>query len=317
MKVLVLDDNLDDLQQVRRALTGVESVEVSYSQDPEQALEQAAQGQVDVFVSDINMPQLSGIELVARLRATKQGAFLPTIFLTGATSDRQAESLLRGGDAVMTKPVIASLLIAQIEAFRRLAEQRQALEQSRAQLKEQAKVDLVTGLWNRQGLQQAIRDYLNQNDNTDAPCSLLVIDVDHFKQYSEFHGHTEGEVALQTVASAIRYGLRHTADLAGRYGWQEFVVCLPATDVAGARKVAEGIVRTLSNLSVLTPSNPRGCLTVSLGISTVSAQDAEFSKIFEQASQAVLAAKQASGDRIALFRPSAPPVVYDNRPGGG
>ena len=223
MKVLVLDDNLDDLQQVRRALTGVESIEVSYLQDPEQALEQAAQGQVDVFVSDINMPQLSGIELVARLRATKQGAFLPTIFLTGATSDRQAESLLRGGDAVMTKPVIASLLIAQIEAFRRLAEQRQALEQSRAQLKEQAKVDLVTGLWNRQGLQQAIRDYLNQSDNTDAPCSLLVIDVDHFKQYSEFHGHTEARWPCRPSRRpfAMALGIPRTwpGAMAGKNSW--------------------------------------------------------------------------------------------------
>ena len=106
MKVLVLDDSVDDLMQIRRVLSDMPDIEVSYLQDPAQALSSMQEDLVDVLISDINMPEMTGIELIDQLRELEGDgdARLPTIFLTGASSEKQAESLLKGGDAVLVNP---------------------------------------------------------------------------------------------------------------------------------------------------------------------------------------------------------------------
>ena len=312
MRVLVLDDNLDDLTQVRRAFAGAESVQVTYLTDPEHALIMAQQGEVDVLVSDINMPQMSGIELASRLRQTDVGALLPIIFLTGASLDTQSESLLRGGDAVMSKPVVPSLLVAQIEAFRRSVGERNHRAAAQSALEEQAHVDVLTGLWNRRGIAHEIEQALHSSKANEQPFSVLLVDVDDFKKYTNHHGTTEGDAALQTVAAAIRFSLERSSDIAGRFGWEQFVICLPGSNVAQARQAAEAIRETLRELSVLTPTNPEGLLTVSMGIATGQSKNLDFGRLFDQADRAMFAAKDAGGNQIGFSRTMGRPVVYSS-----
>ena len=312
MKVLVLDDNLDDLRQVRRVLSTMPNLDAVYLQDPDIALRKAIAGEVDVLVCDINIPKMSGLELVTRLRATESNSWLPTIFLTGADAERQAESLLRGGDAVLTKPLMPSLFMAQLQAFKRLINQRQKLLDEQRDLRHEANLDSLTGLWNRRGLGVAINDTLKVSEISKQLVSLLCVSIDGLKAFNEFHGNTAGDVAIQTVAGAVRYSLERNSDLAARIGQDEFLVCLPDTDVPGARRIAESIHQTFKDSRVLTPPSQQEQLSLSIGITCEIARVRELESYMEQATAAMYAAKNAAPNRVALYRHLADPVIYKN-----
>ncbi len=311
MRVLVLDDNLDDLRQVRRVLSTMPNLDAIYLQDPEIALRKAVAGEVDVLVCDINIPKMSGLELVTRLRATESNSWLPTIFLTGADAERQAESLLRGGDAVLTKPLMPSLFMAQLQAFKRLIDQRQKLLDEQRDLRHEANLDLLTGLWNRRGLGVAVNETLKVSEISKQLVSVLCVSIDGLKSFNEFHGNTAGDVAIQTAAGAVRYSLERNSDLAARMGEDEFLVCLPDTDVPGARRIAESIHQTFKDLRVLTPSSQQGQLSLSVGIACERARARDFELYMEQSTTAMYAAKNAGPSQVALYRHQLEPVVYN------
>ena len=308
MKVLVLDDSVDDLMQIRRVLSDMPDIEASYLQDPAKALSSMREDLVDVLISDINMPEMSGIELIDQLRELEGDgdARLPTIFLTGASSEKQAESLLKGGDVVLVKPVVPPVLQAQLKAFERLVMQRRKLLDENQGLKRDVVVDELTGLMNARGLQGALAERLPSAENL----CVLAIDIENLGAYIDHHGRTHGEVAIQTVAAAVRFSVNMDTDFAVRYGGQEFVVCLPNQGVGEARAVAQTIIDTLDELEVTTPSNTQGKLTVGIGMAVGPATADCFDTLLEQADYAMGAAKAAGHSQIAFYRMSGKPVVY-------
>lgn len=129
---------------------------------------------------------------------------------------------------------------------------------------------------------------------------MLMIDVDHFKRYNDTHGHLAGDEVLKHVATAIRGSLARPADLAARFGGEEFIAVLPNTALAGARYVAEKARQAVENLRIRhDASTASKYVTVSIGVaSTTPQRDRPLTDLLEAADVALYEAKNGR-NRIA------------------
>lgn len=161
-----------------------------------------------------------------------------------------------------------------------------------------AMVDGLTSLGNRRRLDGDLAMTLSNAVSLDLPVAFAMIDVDHFKQYNDTHGHEAGDVVLQTVAGVITRAVR-TGDIVYRYGGEEFSVLLPGATRAEAADVAER-VRVAVDTAVIPgeDSQPGGRLTVSVGVATLAGGDPRTLK--GRADEALYAAKAQGRNRCVM-----------------
>jgi diguanylate cyclase (GGDEF)-like protein len=128
--------------------------------------------------------------------------------------------------------------------------------------------DQLTGIPNRRSFDYRLKWEWNRAIRDKSPLSILMLDVDKFKNYNDTLGHQQGDVALQVIAKTIKQTVKRLTDFAARWGGEEFIVLLPTTDVAGAVCVAEKIRTEIEN-SVIPCPDPRGKkVTISIGVSS-------------------------------------------------
>lgn len=183
-------------------------------------------------------------------------------------------------------------LLAEREAFAlRLEAARADLQRRNEQLEHHAHHDQLTGLMNRVGLAQLWQRPELMARLQSAPYSLMLIDVDHFKQVNDRHGHLLGDRALQAVADAVASTVR-VGDIAVRYGGEEILVVLPETRLSNAVEVGERI-----RDRVMRSSLPF-VLTVSIGVAAGEPGDSWAEQVFDRADQALYRAKAGGRNRV-------------------
>lgn len=178
-----------------------------------------------------------------------------------------------------------------------------ALEEANRQLKYWANVDGLTQVGNRRSFDERLHQEWSRATRERQPLSLILCDVDHFKNYNDFYGHQRGDDCLIRVAQAIRQALKRPADFVARYGGEEFVAVLPNTDLDGAIEVAKQIrdrVRMLQIPHAKSQVSPS--VTVSLGVASQvpSYHLIPASLLVDAADRALYQAKQSGRDRLAI-----------------
>jgi diguanylate cyclase (GGDEF)-like protein len=131
-----------------------------------------------------------------------------------------------------------------------------------------AHLDGLTSIPNRRAFDQTLGRECQAARRMGSSLSLLMIDVDYFKQVNDQLGHLMGDEYLVCVARTLLGGLPRSTDFAARYGGEEFAVILPGTDAEGAWKTAERLRMAVNNLSLLHPGSPLGRMSVSVGVAT-------------------------------------------------
>jgi len=173
-------------------------------------------------------------------------------------------------------------------------------EKANQLLQAMALVDSLTGLPNRRQFDAALQAESRRAASGGTILGAIMIDLDHFKGYNDLFGHPAGDECLRIVAAAIRGALPRPADFVARYGGEEIVVLLPATDLAGAEMVAEQIVVSVRGLNLPHPATPAGTVTVSCGVAAfepeTDAQDPLM--LVRRADQALYRAKLAGRNRV-------------------
>ncbi|GAB4134918.1 MAG: diguanylate cyclase [Cyanobacteria bacterium J069] len=162
--------------------------------------------------------------------------------------------------------------------------------------------DQLTRVANRRYLDDYIQQEWNRAAREGAPLSLVLCDIDHFKQYNDTYGHLVGDECLVEIAAAIGRALRRPADFVARYGGEEFAIVLPNTNRSGVVRVVQGIRRELRKLTVLPPSPVTGApSTLSFGIASVIPSSLSSPlHLIDQADQALYRAKARGRDRYCL-----------------
>ncbi|MFB2897528.1 PAS domain S-box protein [Aerosakkonemataceae cyanobacterium BLCC-F50] len=137
------------------------------------------------------------------------------------------------------------------------------------QLENLALIDQLTQVANRRCFDRTISDEWTRLIREKRPLSLLLCDIDYFKQYNDNYGHTAGDICLKLVAQALRKGVQRPIDLVARYGGEEFAIILPHTDSNGAVKVAQKIHHAIQELHLPhVASVVSKYVTISIGIAT-------------------------------------------------
>lgn len=179
-----------------------------------------------------------------------------------------------------------------------LLERSAQLEVANTALEEMATIDSITGLANRRRFDVFIQQEWQRARRTHHPLSLLMIDIDHFKGFNDRYGHPRGDECIQEVAGVLRAAAHRPADLACRYGGEEFTLVLAETDAAGAVAVAEAIRHAVEALQITNAGAPLGVITVSIGVATRSGDEySRAAELIAACDRALYDAKKAGRNR--------------------
>jgi diguanylate cyclase (GGDEF)-like protein len=173
------------------------------------------------------------------------------------------------------------------------------LRDSNAQLQMLASLDGLTSISNRRSLDDRFELEWKRAVRVQAPLALLMVDIDHFKQFNDFYGHQTGDECLRRVARTLASRVRRSEDLVARYGGEEFAVLLPHTELEGALILAEELHAAILGLAIEHSGSPSGCITVSIGCSACRpAHEGIRSELLQSADAALYKAKQAGRNRV-------------------
>jgi diguanylate cyclase (GGDEF)-like protein len=214
---------------------------------------------------------------------------------------------------------IADLTRAFNEMARKLREGRQSLEEARDELARTneglkaanrtlealAITDGLTGLYNRRHFQDTLEKEIRRCERESRKLSLLLADIDHFKQYNDRWGHTEGDAALRRVSGQIMKSIRST-DMGFRYGGEELAVLLPSCSKDQASEVAEKIRLAVQNLAQR-QGRFGARVTVSIGVATFPEDGRVARGLVDTADAALYTAKAQGRNRVVLAGHAAPP----------
>jgi diguanylate cyclase (GGDEF)-like protein len=190
----------------------------------------------DLILLDIQLPGVNGVEVARIIRQSRRDLWLPIVFLSGE-SDRalQMEARKYGGDDFIAKPVNPEDLVSLVRLrANRAAGLRSLMER-----------DSLTGLLNHARLKDRLFNELERCRRTGTQVSLAMVDLDHFKQVNDIHGHMNGDRVIRTLAHTLTGALRRI-DIVGRYGGEEFGVILLDSSPEAAMAVMDRIRKTFS-----------------------------------------------------------------------
>lgn len=177
------------------------------------------------------------------------------------------------------------------ELEQRISERTAELEAANRRLSELATEDSLTGVANRRALEQALAREWRRCGESRVPLALVMIDVDHFKQFNDRHGHLEGDAQLQRVAQELRTGVRPVSELLARFGGEEFALVLPGLHLDEAMARAERL-----RLRFVRADSP---LTISLGVAAmIPHPDIEAAELLRRADTALYRAKRKGRNRV-------------------
>jgi len=183
----------------------------------------------------------------------------------------------------------------------RYLQSQHALQEARDRLEEMSLKDGLTNVANRRCFDQILEQEWNRAVRTHQPLSLLLIDIDFFKNVNDRYGHQYGDLCLVKVSSALQAVLPRSGDLLARYGGEEFAVVLPTTDVPGAKSVAEKLQAAVRSLNIQNETSIGQYATISIGIATYEFPNSgSLATLFEASDQALYKAKKNGRNRIEL-----------------
>lgn len=301
--ILVVDDVSKNLQVIVEILERV-GYETTFASSGQQALERVNAAKPDLILLDLMMPEMNGLEVCEKLKADSELADIPIIFLTASTEkEHLLQAFEKGAMDYITKPFYAPELLARVRTHLELRYARKELKKLLNEQKEfiqelerLATTDSLTGVFNRRHLFTLAEQELNRALRYNSSFSVLVLDIDCFKQINDTYGHAVGDHALSVIAKTILNCLR-TVDFFGRFGGEEFVAFLPETDIDAALLAAERIRENVEKTAISTPGK-QIFITISIGVAAYKLGDETVDAIVQRADQALYQAKHQGRNRV-------------------
>jgi diguanylate cyclase (GGDEF)-like protein len=308
-RILLVDDDIVVRAKISEALD-LDGFEVILAKDGHAGISAYVEHHPDLVLVDAVMPLLDGFEFCEKLKDIESDRLTPILMITSLDDDDSVEkAFAAGANDYITKPVNLAILRQRVKSMVQQSQQLKSrfkiaeeLQQDNQNLKILANLDSLTKLTNRRGFEQYLYQEWERMLLVGAPISMIMGDIDFFKDYNDTYGHPAGDRCLIKVGAALRNAVRRPADLAARYGGEEFVVVLPNTDALGAAYVAENIRSAVKGLHIPhKTSTVCAHVSMSLGIATmIPARGQDVNALLEASDRALYQSKAQGRDRVAI-----------------
>ncbi|MBB3310745.1 two-component system cell cycle response regulator [Rhizobium sp. BK196] len=296
-QVLLVDSRANSQERIIKTLKPVADV-VAIS-DPQAALFEAAENAFELVIVNANFDEYDPLRLCSQFRSLERTRFLPILIVTEQGADEMViRALDLGVNDYIVRPVDPNELVARSLTQIRRKRYNDRLRASVKQTIELAVTDPLTGLNNRRYLDNHLNVLFNRSMARGRPLSVLITDIDRFKQVNDTYGHDGGDQVLKEFANRVRSTVRG-ADLACRYGGEEFVVVMPDTSPEIAAAVAERLRAAIESTPFLLKSSGETLnITASFGISSRIASVLTPDQLMKQADLALYEAKNTGRNRV-------------------
>ncbi len=313
--ILLVDDQPIIAEGIKRMLENERDMKLTYVQDPSKAIDIAIEIDATIILQDLVMPDSDGMTLLRFYKASHDTRDIPVIVLSSKEdAATKSEAFSYGASDYLVKLPDAIELIARIRshaknyilqkerdsAFFALRELKKQLEASNAKLQKLSMLDGLTGISNRRQFDETLKNEIENSRSSQTPISLILIDIDYFKDFNDNYGHQLGDECLKQVAGLLARSCLNPLDMAARYGGEEFAVLLPGTTEVNALSVAERFKQALTQSCIEhSHSATSDCVTVSMGVATHDQGSSYQGKaLIEEADKALYKAKESGRNQI-------------------
>jgi diguanylate cyclase (GGDEF)-like protein len=289
-KILVVENSPQTLHTIRNILNEA-GYEVTAASNGREGLETVRDGEIDLIISAVTMPEMDGFEFCKEVRKNSTTDTTPFIFLTAQGSIEDKESAFReGADDFITKPFEPSDLVLRVEAVLKRA----------ARYLHEAYTDSLTGLNNRRYFDKKLVEMIAHSKRYGEVFCLAMLDVDLFKNFNDSYGHVAGDQALKHLADVIMNNIRQS-DTHARFGGEEFTVLLPSTDKTNSITFMDRLRERIAE-TPLVYENEEHSFTISIGIAQYP-EDAETpEELIKCADQALYESKSRGRNLTTLYQ---------------
>lgn len=261
-KVLIVDDERLNIKVLLEILK--KHYTIIIAKNGAQALERAMSEELpDLVLLDIMMPDINGFQVCKQLKTNDRTKNIPIIFITARDeAEDEAKGLALGAVDYITKPFHPAVVMARVRTHLLLKRKTDLLEKT-------ASMDGLTELANRRRFDEVFQIEWKRAKRNQITLSLILADINFFKQFNDNYGHTAGDQCLRRVSRTLSETIKRPADLLARYGGEEFAVILPETSMEGAEEIAEQMLENVWRLNIphrFSKADDR--VTISMGVAT-------------------------------------------------
>lgn len=317
--ILVVEDSADQQRLIKQMLTsaGYKDIRVTDSVAEALSLLREQPSALELALVDYGLSTGDGIDLIREARRIADLRDTPFILVTGRAGPEIIPQALEAGAAdFLFKPFHWMELIARVrnalrlrmEISRRIAREaelitsQRELEEAFRRLETISNQDSLTGVANRRRLDEHLDQEWRRAARQAKPLSVILTDVDYFKEYNDRYGHLGGDDALRRVAHIVQKAVHRPADLVARYGGEEFMIVLPETPQVGAEHVAHMVTAAVHHAKIPHEASPFGVITLSCGVAAmIPAQGEAVERITKAADLALYRAKRSERNLAAVY----------------
>ncbi|MFO0110161.1 MAG: PleD family two-component system response regulator [Alphaproteobacteria bacterium] len=296
--VMVIDDDAVQSKRTQEKLKSA-GYQVQGFADYKAAVEAAKSGNgLDLILISMSLADMDGLRLATQFKAIETVRHVPIIMMV---DEEEQSAMLKGLELgvndYLLSPIDYNEMFARVKTQIRRKKYQEALKSNYQESVSMAAIDGLTKLYNRHYLDTHLKNLVRQARETNRNLSLVIMDMDHFKQVNDTYGHPVGDEVLVTLAGIIVGSIR-SADLAARYGGEEFVILMPETDAARAYEGAERLRKQVES-TPFKVSHAVGEIrkTVSIGHATIQPDDTP-EKLLQRADHALYEAKNSGRNKV-------------------
>jgi two-component system, cell cycle response regulator len=301
MNILVADDDGITRRLLRNILEQFGHA-VRTAPDGRTALDVICREDIRLVITDWMMPEMDGPTLCRALRRREDLGYVFIIMLTAKDHKEDIiAGLEAGADDYLSKPFHHAELMARLKTGMRILDLEQSLRAANDEIRALSVTDSLTGCFNRTYLLQRMPVEITRARRYGRPLSVLICDIDHFKQVNDTWGHLAGDAVLAALGIRLTTAVRTNLDWVVRFGGEEFLLVLPETSLGGGIRLAERIRGAIAAMPVayrdltipVTASFGAAELTANAGDSDQAAEN-----LLREADKALYAAKTAGRNRV-------------------
>jgi len=296
-RILIVDDRASSAERLAHTLGPHHNAHVE--PDAHEALFKAAEDNIDLIIVSLGLTSYDGLRLCSQIRSLERTRNLPILIVAdGEDRQRVLRGLDLGVNDCLTRPVDRNELLARVRTQLRQKRYADSLREKVQQSIELALFDPLTGLNNRRFMENHLATMLDNARVRRAPLTLMILDIDHFKQVNDTYGHDCGDEVLKGFADRLR-GIIRGGDLLCRLGGEEFVIVMPGVNVLAATRIAERARLAIQEERFVIDATGRSIpVTVSIGLAERGAEG-DASALYRRADQALYRAKAEGRNRVS------------------